>query len=217
MKINSFLRLFPIIALFLASTAHADYLWIERDGAALKVRAGELAQPLAALPALRDAKAVQPDGKSLSHTTANDHFAFSPAENADARFSALRAGSDGVLTYFEARFGRRETTPVNSLELVPTTPDGNTFRLFFKGQPVAASRVNVETSEGWRRVLTAAPDGTVRFHTSFPGIYVLEVSAQVNNGNVTLEGKTYKDVRYTATLSFEVPDANAKGAVDAAR
>jgi hypothetical protein len=206
---------FLCAALFLASPAYADYLWIERNGAAVKVRAGELAQPLAALPALRDAKVVAAEGKSPSHTTANDHYAFSPTENTDARFSAIRAGSDGVLTYFEARFGRHGTQPVHGLELAPT-PEGNTFRLFFKGQPVTASRVNVETSEGWRRVLTPAPDGTVSFTPSFPGLYVLEVSAQINNGNVTLDGKTYKDVRYTATLSFEIPGTDAGGA-DAAK
>jgi hypothetical protein len=210
MKIQPLSRLFPatlffLAALLLASAARADYLWIERDGTTVKVRAGELAKPLAALPALSDAKAVQAGGKSLPHTTAGDHYAFSPADAADVRFSALRAGTDGVLTYFEARFGRRDTQPASDLELVPATPDGNTFRLFFKGQPVAASRVNVETSEGWRRALTSAPDGTVSFTPSFPGLYVLEVSAQVNNGNITLDGKTYKDVRYTATLSFEAP------------
>jgi hypothetical protein len=209
---------FPLllcVALFLASPAHADYLWIEQDGVTAKVRAGELSQPLTALPALSDAKVVAAAGKAdktLPHSTAGDHYAFPLAENADARFTAIRAGKDGVLTYFEARFGRHDTKPVNGLELVPTTPGGNAFRLFFKGQAVNASRVNVETSAGWRRVLTPAPDGTVGFTPSFPGLYVLEVSAQVNNGNVTLDGKTYKDVRYTATLSFEIPETNAGGA-----
>jgi hypothetical protein len=211
MKTPPLSRLFPatvffLATLFLTNAARADYLWIEFDGASLKVRAGELAKPLPALPALRDAKVVQTGDKSLPHTVADDHYAFPSIENADTRFSAVRAGSDGVLTYFEARFGRNDTKPVNGLELVPTTPGGNSFRLFFKGQPVTASRVNVETSEGWRRVLTPAPDGTVGFTPSFPGLYVLEVSAQVNNGNVTLEGKTYNDVRYTATLSFAVPE-----------
>ena len=69
---------------------------------------------------------------------------------------------------------------------------------------MAASQVNVETSEGWRRVLTPAKDGTVSFVPSFPGLYVLEVSARVNNGSVTLDGRKYTDVRHTATLSFEV-------------
>jgi hypothetical protein len=87
---------------------------------------------------------------------------------------------------------------------VPTEPNGNRFQLFFKGRPVAASQVNVETSEGWRRVLTPAQDGSVGFTPWMPGLYVLEVTARVNNGSVTLDGKKYEDVRHTATLSFEV-------------
>jgi hypothetical protein len=51
----------------------------------------------------------------------------------------------------------------------------------------------------------------VGFTPSFPGLYVLEVNAQVNNGNVTLDSKTYKDVRYTATLSFEILETNVGG------
>ena len=39
---------------------------------------------------------------------------------------------------------------------------------------------------------------------SVPGLYVLEGTARVNNGSVTLGGKTYKDVRHTATLRFEI-------------
>jgi len=88
---------------------------------------------------------------------------------------------------------------------VPTEPGGNTFRLMYKGRPVAASQVNVDTSEGWRRVLTPAKDGTVSFTPAFPGLYVLEVTARVDNGSVTLDGQRYTDVRHTATLSFEVP------------
>jgi hypothetical protein len=193
-----------LAALFLAPSAHADYLWIERDGEQAVVRAGELDKPLATLPALRDVRAVAPDGQSLPHTETNDRYAFVLPEEADARFTAVRAGSDGVLTWFAARSGRNGTKPVNALELAPTTPGGNTFQLFFQGRPVAAGRVNVETSEGWRRTLTSAEDGTVGFTPSFPGLYVLEVSARVNDGQVTLDGKTYRDVRHTATLSFTV-------------
>ena len=33
----------------------------------------------------------------------------------------------------------------------------------------------------------------------------VEVTARVDNGSVTLDGKKYDDVRHTATLSFEIP------------
>lgn len=190
-------------ALLLAHTAQADYLWLQPEGGSARVYAGELGKPLAQLPALGDAKPVLPEGRTLPLETAKGHYAFQPPAAGDQRFTAVRAG-DGVLTYFQARFGRAETQPVNDLELVPTEPNGNRFQLFFKGRPVAASQVNVETSEGWRRVLTPAQDGTVGFTPWMPGLYVLEVTARVNNGSVTLDGRKYEDVRHTATLSFEV-------------
>jgi hypothetical protein len=108
-----------------------------------------------------------------------------------------------VLNYYQAKTGRSETKAVNDLELVPTVANGNTFKLVWKGNTVAASQVNVETSEGWRRVLKPAKDGTVTVNTLFPGRYLLEITARVN-GSATVDGKKYDDVRHTATLTFEV-------------
>lgn len=184
--------------------AHADYLWLQPEAGHVRVYAGELHKPMAQLPMLADAKPVLADSQAPSMETAANSFRFAVPAAGDVRFTATRAGSDGVLTYYQSRFGRSETKAVNDLELVPTEPQGSTFQLVFKGRPVAASQVNVETSVGWRRVLAPAQDGTVSFKPSFPGLYVLEVSARVNNGSVTLNGKRYDDVRHTATLSFEV-------------
>lgn len=187
-----------------ATLARADYLWIQPEANGAKVFAGELHKPLESLPVLQDAKAVLPETKEAPYELAVDHFGV-PKAAGDMRFAATRASTDGVLTYYQARFGRTETKSVNDLELVPTEPNGNTYQLVFKGRSVAASQVKVETSEGWRRTLTPAKDGTVSFVPYIPGLYVLEVTARVNNGSVTLNGKKYDDVRHTATLSFEVP------------
>lgn len=182
----------------------ADALWLQKDGERFKVLAGELRSP-SAMPALRDVQPLLAGGKKAVLDSTAEPYAFAASEG-DSRFSALRVGSDGVLTYFQARYGRQETKAVNDLELVPTTPGGNTFQLYFKGRPAAASLVNVETASGWRKALTPAKDGTVTLDTPMPGLYVLEISARVNNGNVTLDGKKFEDIRYTATLSFEVPE-----------
>lgn len=184
--------------------ARADYLWLQPEGSEARVYAGELRKPLAQWPALADTKAVLPEGKTLPLETAAGHLAFRPASGGDQRFTATRAGSDGVLTYYQARFGRQDTKAVNDLELVPTEPNGNTFRLFFKSRSANASRVNVETAAGWSKSLTPNANGTVTLDTPIPGLYVLEVSAKVNNASVSIDGKKYEDVRYTATLSFEV-------------
>lgn len=192
------------LAMAVPGVAQADYLWLQRDGAEARVYAGEVLKPQPALPALSEPKPVLPEGKTLPFETTADHYRFTPGGEGDVRFTATRAGSDGVLTYYQARFGRNETTAVNDLELVPTVPGGSSFQLIFKGRPVAVGQVHVDTSEGWRRVLKPGADGSVSFTPAFPGLYVLEVSARVDNASVTVDGKTYQDVRHTATLSFEV-------------
>ncbi|MNY86603.1 hypothetical protein D3C78_28110 [compost metagenome] len=186
-----------------ATLARAEYLWIQPEANGAKVFVGELRKPLESLPVLLDAKAVLPKADDVPYEQASDHFGV-PKATGDMRFVATRTSTDGVLTYYQARFGRTETKSLNDLELVPTEPGGNTYQLIFKGRPVAASQVNVDTREGWHRTLTPAKDGTVSFVPYIPGLYVLEVTARVNNGSVTLNGKKYDDVRHTATLSFEV-------------
>lgn len=194
-----------LTALLLATAAQADYLWLQPagDGSA-QVRAGELHKPLAALPALRSPTAAQVRDKPLPVTTQADRFSIQAPAPGDLRFSAVQPGAQGVLTYHQARLGRQDTQALNDLELVPTAAGGRTFKLVWKGKAVAAAQVHVETSAGWQRTLVPAADGTVTLDTPFPGLYVLEVSARVNGGSVTLDGKQYDDVRHTATLTFEV-------------
>lgn len=199
-----------VVALWQATPAQANYLWLQRsadDAGVVVVRAGELHQPLAALPALRDARAVVAegkDGKAVPVIERGDRLQVSGAGSGDVRVSAVLPGEEGVLTFHQARHGRAETRAVNDLELVPTEPGGNTFKLMWKATAVAAGQVNVDTAAGWRRVLRPAKDGTVTLETPFPGLYVLEVTARVDGGSVTLDGRKYDDVRHTATLSFEV-------------
>lgn len=187
-----------------AGHAHADYVWLQRDGAQARAYAGELPRRSAALPPLQAPRAYLADGKDLPVAPQAGHIDITAPGGDDLRLSTFHITGNGAVTYYQARTGRSETRATNDLELVPTTPGGNTFKLVWKGQTVAASQVNVDTSAGWRRTLAPAADGTVQIETPFPGLYVLEVSAKVN-GSVTVDGKKYDDVRHTATLSFEVP------------
>lgn len=86
-----------------AGAACADTLWLQKDGERLKVLAGELHSPTA-MPTLRDARPLLAGGQQAALDAAPDHYAFA-AGAGDSRFTALRVGSDGVLTYFQARFG----------------------------------------------------------------------------------------------------------------
>lgn len=192
-------------SLFLTSAAaHADYVWLERDTAgAAHAYVGEFEAVKGSTASLSAARAFMADGKDLPVSTEAERLNIAAPAQGDLRLTATRIGEKGVLNYFQAKNGRSETKAVNDLELVPTEANGNTFKLVWKGNTVAASQVNVETSEGWQRVLKPGKDGTVTLNAVFPARYFLEVSARVN-GSVTLDGKKYEDVRHTATLTFEV-------------
>lgn len=190
----------------------ASAVWIATDGDATRVHTDTLiptSRPEPA-PTLVEPRALLADGKDLPLRTDGSTYVFTPPNAAsDLRFTAKSIDSAGVLTFYEARVGRNDVKPVNDLELVPTEPNGTTFRLFWKGNPVPVAQVDVQTSAGWRRMLRPAADGSVSltsadFPKLFPSRYVLEVSAKLN-GKVTLDGKTYEQVLHTATLTFDVP------------
>ena len=193
-------RYLPVFALFLASTAQAEYFWIDADADGKRIQSGELNKPGTAL-LVQDARAFAADGKAVALEAADGAYK-AAANSGDLRFTAQRVDDKGLIVY-HARFGRQETKAVSDLELVPTTPGGDTYRLFWKGNAVAAAQVNVSTSEGWSRVLRPAADGSISFIPSFPALYVLEISAKLN-GAVTVAGTKYDDVRHVATLSFRV-------------
>lgn len=194
-------RYLPVLALFAATAAHAEYFWIDTDADGKRIRFGELNRPQNGRLTVLGARAAAADGKAVALESVDGGYQAGQAGD-ELRFTASRS-EEKALVIYHARFGRQQTKAASDLELVPTTPQGNSFRLFWQGNAVGASQVNVLTSEGWSRVLRPAADGSVSFDPSFPGLYVLEVSAKVN-GAVTVDGKRYEDVRHTATLSFRV-------------
>lgn len=192
------------LALMAAPQANAAYLWLERSAGQGATSYFSELQPGEHLPVaqLQNARIVLAEGKTEPMKAGVESFEIARAPAGDLRAVAQRA-EGGTLTIYQAREGRTETRAQNDLELVPTTPGGNTFALHWKGTVVPASQVNVYTSEQWSRSLKPAADGTVTLATPFPARYVLEVSAQVNGG-ASVDGKRYDSVIHVATLSFEV-------------
>jgi hypothetical protein len=201
---NTGLHAILAACLITSQAAKADYVWLEpaQEGTHAYVGMHE-STTKADVAVLNSSRAFVADGKELTLQKENNHFLIAPTEG-DIRLTAQVVSDGAVLNFYQAKLGRSEIKAVNDLELVPIEPNGNVFKLVWKGNTVAASQVNVSTSEGWTRSLKPAEDGTVTLKTSFPGLYVLEVTARVN-GSTTYQGKKYEDVRHTATLSFEVP------------
>lgn len=192
------------VALLCAPLANADYLWLERGAGQSATSYFSELQPGEHLPVaqLQNPRIVLGEGKSEPLKATVESFQIASPPPGDLRVAAQRA-EGSTLTIYQAREGRTETRAQNDLELVPTTPGGNTFALHWKGTVVPASQVNVYTSEQWTRSLKPAADGTVTLTTPFPARYVLEVSAQVNGG-ANVDGKRYDRVIHVSTLSFEV-------------
>lgn len=207
MKTNLLARLLACVLVMSVAPAQAAYVWLDKEAGTAKAYLGELHAKKEAPSGLTAARAYQANGRDLGLGTEATGIAISTPLSGDIRFTARAVSDKEGLQYYHARFGRSETTAGNDLELVPTTPNGNVFKLVWKGSPVVASQINVSTGEGWSRVLKAESDGTVKLPVSFPGLYVLEVSVKVN-GTVTVDGKKYDDVRHTATLSFIADGAN---------
>jgi len=206
------MRAMSSVALALAAfsptgPALAQYLWLQPAATGAEARYGELRQPAAELPPLLELRASGTARQAPSPQLRADRIDIDATPGTDLRVAVAEPGRQAgqhVLTYRQARLGRQETSAVNDLELVPTEAGGNTFRLLWKGTTVSAAQVQVDTSAGWHRTLRPAADGTVTLPTPFPGLYLMEVSARVNGGSVTLDGRKYTEVRHSATLSFEV-------------
>ena len=203
-----------IFALFAAPSAWAaPYVWVTTEGAVAQAHVGELlpGRGDTTLPTLKEPRALLADGKELPVQEKDGGYAITLPDadvSGDLRFTAKSLDKDDVLTVFATKSGRAETKPVNDLELVPVEANGNRFRLIWKGKPVAAAVVGVQTSAGWRRTLRADEDGTVSLVSEdypdlFPSVYVLNATVKLN-GEMMFDDKKYDQVRYTATLAFEV-------------
>jgi hypothetical protein len=202
MKKHLLSRLLSCAILMSAAHAHAAYVWLDKEAGTVKAYLGELHAKKEAISALVGARAYQANGgRDLGLTAEANAISISTPVSGDLRFTARAANDKDGLQYYHARFGRSETAAASDLELVPTTANGNVFRLLWKGSPVAAPQAIVSTGEGWSRTLKAESDGTLKLPVSFPGLYVLEVSVKVG-GALTVDGKQYDGARHTATLSF---------------
>jgi hypothetical protein len=95
------------------------------------------------------------------------------------------------------------------LDLVPTGEEGQ-FKLFFKDQPKAKTKVTLVTESGWSKEANTDEQGLVKFDMPWKGTYVTEVSFNDRspgeragtNGTEKFDG-----VSYATTVTF----VNAKG------
>lgn len=211
----------PMCLAVLATAAQAapSVVWLESgSGDTATVHVGPMLSPPAVATGAREEPVALSEAKALlgsrvlPFTATEKGYAIPvPAgSTGDLRFTARLLETDGSLIIYTARAGRSEILPSSDLELVPTEANGSKFRLYYKGKPVPAQQVNVETSSGWRRTLQPAADGSVsltspEFPKLFPSRYVLDAAARVG-GRFSFGSKYMDSATFYTTLSFEVKE-----------
>lgn len=216
-----------IAALGFAHAAQAHQIWIEQPGGKNAViQFGEFGENLRETsPGLLD-KFVAPAGILLSgkgerkadaaKTAGGFTLPFKAAAGEsivaeDARYPLYTWNGATNWYYPAARLitSFAEQQPKLVLDLVPAGKPGQ-FKLFFKGQPKAKTKVTLTTQSGWAKEAQTDDQGMVEFDLPWKGSYVAEVSlndrsAGERTGANGLE--KYDGVSYVTTTSY----VHAKG------
>ena len=220
-----------LLALVTPSQAHQ--IWIEQaDGQNAVVRFGEFGYNLReASPGLLD-KFVKPTGtlvsakgeqKSDATRTANGFtlpFSAAPgdgivAEDASYPLYVWKQQDKNVTNWFypAARYvtSFAAQQPRLLLDLVPTGQPGQ-FKLFFKDQPKAKTKVTLVTQSGWSKEGHTDEQGLVKFEMPWKGVYVAEVSFNDRSAGERAGAsgtEKYDAVSYATTVTFVIADGLA--------
>jgi len=231
--IRSFAVVISLLAAVLPAQAHQ--IWIEQaDGQNAIVRFGEYGENLREVsPGLLDkldkvtgtlisAKGESKGEQKSDATKSGDGFRlpFSAAagdtivaEDASYPLYVRKQPGKDVNNWFypAARYitSFAAQQPKLVFDLVPTGQEGQ-FKLVFKDQPKAKTKVTLVTESGWQKEAHTDEQGHVTFDMPWKGVYVVEVSFNDHNGGEragTNGTERYDAVSYSTTVTF----VNAKG------
>jgi hypothetical protein len=210
----------------LALPAQAHQIWIEQpESGSAVIRFGEFGENLReASPGLLD-KFGKPTGTLLSPKgetqspaqKAADGFTLpfkpAPGESIVAEdagyplYTWKREGRDTTNRYYPAArliTGFAEQAPKLTLDLVPTGEPGR-FKLVFKGEPRAKTKVTLVTQSGWSKEAQTDDKGLVSFDMPWQGTYVAEVSVddRTPGERAGAQGpEKFDGTSYATTLTF---------------
>jgi uncharacterized GH25 family protein len=221
-----------VVALLgVVTPVQAHQVWIEQsEGQNAVVRFGEFGENLREVsPGLLDKFAkvtgtlisAKGEQKSDAAKTANGFalpFKAAPgdsivAEDASYPLYTWKQQDKDVTNWFypAARFitSFAAQQPKLVLDLVPTGQDGQ-FKLFFKDQPKAKTKVTLVTESGWSKEGHTDEQGLVKFDMPWKGTYVAEVSFNDRSAGErtgTNGTEKYDAVSYATTVTY----VNANG------
>lgn len=192
--------------------ARAHSLWIEPVALGVEAKAyfGEWADDVRETEAgylklVTAPRGMAADGALLPVTRHDDHLSFRPVESGDARLAAGYVNDKGVMSLYQAKAGRTETSPCHPLELVPIAAGSNTFTLLLAGRPLAKKEVVLFGPPKWQKSFRTDEAGRVTFATPWTGQYVAEVGYLDKDASGSWDGKVYTQTRHVSTLTFVAP------------
>ncbi len=215
-----FIALFALLGFAVSTQAHQ--IWIEQpDGRNAVIHFGEFGENLReGSPGLLD-KFIKPAGTLISATGERNSDAAKSATGFTLPFKAVAGESivaedahyplytwNSTTNWYHpaARLitSFAEQQPRLTLDLVPAGQPGR-FRLFFKGQPRAKTKVTLVTQSGWSKDGQTDEQGMVEFDMPWKGVYVAEVSVNDRSSGERPGAngpEKYDGVSYVTTTTY---------------
>ena len=204
-----------VLLLALSETAHAHFLWLERDGdGPARAYFGEWIDDIrektgGLLDRFKAPRAFLGTSTEPLPVKRNDNnLEINAKGRGDVRFvdSSVPPREDkekggATKTIYYAKAGRTETAAKLDLELVPTTANGNTFVLMFSGAPLPKAELTIIGPSKWEKPLVTDEQGRVTLPTPWAGRYVLEVTHFDEKTGGSGEEK-FNRTRHISSLSF---------------
>lgn len=207
--------------LLFAASAQAHHVWLQQDAKSAKLYFGEFAENLREVSPGRLDKFVQPTAvllgsngdKTLDLNKGKDGFALSAragknesiiAEEAHYPVLERKVGETVTRTAWTpaARLvtSDAEQAPRLTLDIVPTGKRGE-FKLFYKGQPLAKTKINVQVPAGWSKESHTDEQGVVKFDLPWQGTYVVEAHHTDKTAGER-DGKPYDIASFVTSLTL---------------
>lgn len=204
-----------VLLLALSETAHAHFVWLERDGdGPARAYYGEWIDDIrektgGLLDRFKAPRAFLGTNSELLPVKRNDNnLEIGAKGRGDVRFvdSSVPPREDKekggtTKTIYYAKAGRAETAAKLDFELVPIATNGNTFVLIFLSAPLPKAELTIIGPSKWEKPLTTDEQGRVTLPTPWAGRYVLEVTHFDEKAGGNGEEK-FNRTRHISSLSF---------------
>jgi uncharacterized GH25 family protein len=205
--------------LSLIPSAHAHYVWLERDGdGPARVYFGEWIEDvreksggmLDRIKAPRVFLGTDSDALPVKRNANNLEIAVKGRGDLRLVDSSMAPREDKqkggtTKTIYYARAGRSETSGKLDLEIIPLKANSNQFIVLFAGAPLAKAEITVAAPPKWEKRLRTDDQGRVTVPTPWAGRYVMEV-IHFDEKAISGGGEKTSRTRHISSLSFVQQD-----------